>query len=417
MKLVKNITLLSLMSLSTIGLAQYTAQWTTAPQNIDLVNSQSLKNGMQPVNHEQQPVTFHYSLLGHEPLADNNQGYLAESKQYWLNTSAEKLSRGIELPVTSDLAVIRINPLNPTKSSGSLNQQDIVIKQFDQTLNVDVFANTEQLKATGMPVADHTVAMNVNTQPGLLHLSMPTATKSLSKGDTFVVHVFEPNSDYVLQLKTSQQQYAANQTIKISSQLLSQQGVNDMSISGYITQPNGEKVADLSFQPNKKGDYHATIDQLTGQSLAQGLWEIHSIATSEVNGLKVMRDVSSAFALSLPTARINPQITVNNHALKLGLDVAQAGRYEVSGVLSGMDANGEKQPIAMLMSAAQLNKGQASLNLDLPSDLIRQSGFQGPFVVDHISLKNQSLMVPVQQLNAAIQLKPIKKPIDVTDLR
>jgi hypothetical protein len=369
------------------------------------------------VNNEQQAVKFHYSLLGSEPLSDNNQGYLAESKQYWLNTTASKLGQGIQLPVTSDLAVIRINPLNPSTSSKSLNQQDIVINQFDQTLTVDVFANSEQLKATGMPVSDHTVALKVRTQPGMLTLSMPTATKSLTKGDTFVVHVFEPNSDYSLQLKTSQQQYAANQLITVNSQMLSQQGAHQMSIQGYITQPNGKKVADLNFQPHKNGDYQASTDQLTGQSLAHGLWEIHTVASSNINGLKVMRDVSTAFALSLPTARINQQMAVNNHVLKLGLDVAVAGRYELSGVLSGINNQGEKQPIAMLMSAAQLNKGQVALNLDLPQDLIHQSGFKGPFVVDHINLKNQSLMVPVQQLSSSIQLRPIQKHFDQTDLQ
>lgn len=417
MKLIKNITILSLLSLSTLSLAQYTPEWTESPQEIDLVDSQSLKSISDPANTEQKSVNFHFSLLGSEPLIDNNQGYLAESKQYWLNTDAQKLKQGLQLPVTSDLTVIRINPLNPSKSSQALNQQDIVVTQFDQNLSVDVFANSEQLKATGMPVSDHTVALEVQTQPGMLTLSMPTATKSLTKDDTFVVHVFEPNSEYVLQLKTSQQQYAAHQVVKINSQLLSHQGNNDMTMTGYISQPNGEKVADLNFQPNKNGDYQASTDQLTGQSLAHGLWEVHTVASSDINGLKVMRDVSSAFVLSLPTARINQQMTVQNHTLKLGLDVAVAGRYEVSGVLSGINAQGEKQAIAMLMSAAQLNKGQADLTLDLPQDLIRQSGFTGPFVVDHINLKNQSLMVPVQQLSAGIQLMPHDKPIDQDDLR
>ncbi len=417
MKSIKNLFIICLLSLSTIGFAQFTPEWIQAPQPIDLVDSQSLKSFVTPVNNEQQAVKFHYSLLGTENPVSQNNGYLAESKQYWLNTTANKLSQGIALPVTSDLAVIRINPLNPTKSSASLSRQDIVVTQFDQPLNVSVFANTEQLKATGMPVADHTVAMNVNTQPGLMTLRLPNANKTLSKGETFVVHVFEPNSDYVLQLKTSQQQYAAGQSLKISSQLLSQQHNHNMTISGYITQPNGEKVADLDFQATQSGDYQAVLESLNGQSLAHGLWEVHTVASTEVNGLKLMRDVSSAFAISLPLARVNQQLNVQNDTLKMGLDVAVAGRYEISAVLSGMDSQGVKKPIAMLMSAAQLNKGQANLSLDLPQDLIRQSGFKGPFVVDHINLKNQSLMVPVQQLNAGIQLMPVNRPIDQSDLR
>lgn len=412
MKSIKNLSIVSLLGLSTLASAQFTPEWTATPQQLDLVDNSSLKTITQPINHEQQAVRFHYSLLGTEMPVSQNQGYLAESKQYWLNTTAKKLSQGIELPVTSDLAVIRINPLTPSKKSASLKQQDIVISQFGQILTPSVFADSDQLKAIGMPVSDHTVAMNVTTRPGLLNLSLPNATKSLSKDNTIVIHVYEPNSDYVLQLKTSQQQYGGNQAIKINSQMMAAHSVVGMNLAGYVTRPNGEKVADLSFEPTKNGDLQAVIESLQGQSLAHGLWEVHTVANSDVNGLKVIRDVSSAFAVSLPVAQFNRQLTVQNQGLKMGLDVAVAGRYEVSAVLSGIHASGEKQPIAMLMSAAQLNKGQTSLSLDLPKDLISQSGLNGPFVVDHISLKNQSLMVPVQQLSAGIQLLPRSKPVE-----
>ncbi|GAA4826126.1 hypothetical protein GCM10011365_06890 [Marinicella pacifica] len=417
MNTIKKLSIVSLLGLSSFALAQYTSEWTQLPQQVELVNNGSLKNFAEPVNHEQQTINFHFSLLGDVAPTTQNQGYLAESKQYWLNATADKLSQGIELPVTSDLAVIRINPLNPNKSTASFSQQDIVVSQFGQPLEVAVFANAEQLKATGMPVSDHTVAMNVNTRPGLLRLSLPQANKSLAKGNIFVVHVFEPNSDYVLQLKTSQQQYSANQAFKVSSQLLSAQHSHNMLISGYITGPNGDKVADLVFNPTKNGDYEALMAPLSGQSLAHGLWEVHTVASSDVNGLKVMRDVSSAFAVSVPLARFNHALTVENHNLKMGLDVAMAGRYEVSAVLSGMDAAGEKQPLAMLMSAAQLNKGQAFLQLELPRDLIKQSGLTAPFIIEQINLKNQSLMVPVQQISATIQLLPLEKPINRGDIR
>ena len=122
MKSIKNLSIVSLLGLSTLASAQFTPEWTATPQQLDLVDNSSLKTITQPINHEQQAVRFHYSLLGTEMPVSQNQGYLAESKQYWLNTTAKKLSQGIELPVTSDLAVIRINPLTPSKKSASLKQ-------------------------------------------------------------------------------------------------------------------------------------------------------------------------------------------------------------------------------------------------------------------------------------------------------
>jgi hypothetical protein len=120
--------------------------------------------------------------------------------------------------------------------------------------------------------------------------------------------------------------------------------------------------------------------------------------------------------VSLPIARFNLALTVNNNTLKVGLDVSVSGRYEVSGVLSGVNKKGEKQPIAMLMTAAQLSKGQAALSLDIPQDLIKQSDLQGPYIIDNMSLKNQSLMVPVQQLDKGIRLMPQAR-LDLTDNR
>lgn len=412
MKNFKIISMLSLMGLANLTLAQVDANWLETPKQANLLTAVSNKSIGTPINQERTPITYHYSLIGTAPLTLNNQGYVAESKQYWLNAKAGQLNKGIKLPVTSNLAVIRINPLQPEKSFGGLNQQQVKVSQFDQEIAVTTFVNDDQLKATGMAVADYTVAFKVNTEPGELTLMLNGTTKS---GGDYIIHVFEPNSDYSMQLQTKQTQFNSQEAFKVQAQMQSSTGLSAMNVQAYISQPNGDKFADLVFEKTANGDYAAQLPALPGRSMAHGLWEIHSVANSEINGLKVMRDVSSAFAVEMPTARFKQQLAVDKNTLKLGLDVAIEGRYEVSGVLSGFTNDGVRQPIAMLMSAKWLTAGNQQLGLDLPMKLIKQSGLQGPFVVEQVSLKNQTLMVPVQQVNAGIQVR--LPTTELTDLR
>ncbi len=412
MKHYKIISMLSLLGLANLTSAQVDANWLESPKQIPLLTAVATKALAKPVNHERTPITYNYSLIGTAPLNYNNQGYVAESKQYWLNAKAGQLNSGIKLPITSDLAVIRINPLQQLKSSGGLNQNQVKVTQFDQELAVSSFVSGDQLKATGMSVTDQTVAFKVNTVPGELTLMLSGAVKST--GD-YVIHVFEPNSDYSLQLQTKQTQFNSEEAFKVQAQMQSSTGPSDMNIQAYISQPNGEKFSDLKFKKSTNGDYEAQLSALPGRSLAHGLWEIHSIASSEINGLKVMRDVSSAFAVEMPTARFNRQLVVEAKTMNIGLDVAIEGRYEVSGVLSGFTKDGIKQPIAMLMTAKWLTTGSHQLGLDLPMKLIKESGLQDPFLVEQVSLKNQTLMVPVQQVNAGIQVRLPTR--ELTDLR
>jgi len=412
MKNYKIISMLSLMGLANLTTAQVDANWLEAPKLANLLTTSTEKSISKPVNQERTSVSYNYSLIGSAAVNPNNQGYVAESKQYWLDAKAGQLKSGIKLPVTSDLAVIRINPLQPEKSFAGIKPSQINVSQNQQALTVSTFANSAQLKATGMPVSESTVAFKVNTQPGELTLMLNGANKS---GGDYVIHVFEPNSDYSLQLQTKQLQFNSEESFKVQAQMQSPSGLSAMNFQAYISQPNGEKFTDLKFKQAANGDYAAQLPALPGRSLANGLWEIHGVASSEINGLKVMRDVSSAFAVEMPTARFNRQLTADKNTLNVGLDVAIEGRYEISGILYGFTENNVKQPIAMLMSANWLATGNQQLGLDLPMALIQQSGLKGAYVVEQISLKNQTLMVPVQHIDAGIQVRLPER--EISDLR
>jgi len=354
------------------------------------------------INSNQDRVAFNQSLIGQEYNAYVNNGYVSESKQYWLDTDAQKLSQGVVLPITSNTAIIRVSPLHVNNKSSAIEQQQVELSMKGIALNPSTFANSQQLKATGMSVSDHTVAMKVTAQAGDLMLKVNGLTAGGS--DPFTLHVFEPESEHVLSLKTVHQSHVDNEPVVIKASMNDTAGTLPMQINGYITAPGGEKVQDLTFKAGSNGGYETSVSGLHGRSLSNGLWEVHTISETMVDGVKVLRDASSAFAVDLSSAQFDGNLGFEKNLLNVGIDNALAGRYEIRGTLLGHDANKGLQPIALMMTAQWLKAGSQTLAFDWPTDLVESSGLQPPFLIKGVELKNQSLMAPVQRIESGIKL-------------
>ena len=393
----KTTMLVSLLAASHIGMAASDILWVEAPEMKPLHSLQQQKASAAN-QWQQQAVQYNFSLIGEEIKAAKNTGFVAESKSFYMDVNGVELVAGISIPVASNTAVIRISSID---EKVQLQGQQVELSQLSTPLSTSVMATGEQLNKLGMPVAENTVAFKVNHQPGSLQLKLNQI--SPSKDTKFVIHVLEPDSPYSLTMTTAKQLYQAGETLTVKAALLHENGNLPISMQGYISQPNGEKFADLKFKVNKSGQMVADLAQLPFQSMNEGLWEVHTIAKSEVAGQTILRDVSSAFAVSVPTAQFNGQLTLSKAGINLGVNNILSSRYEASGILMGHDDAGNPQPIAMLMTADWLKQGEATLSFKLPQDLINESGLQAPFLVSQLSLKNQSLMAPVQQINSGFQ--------------
>ncbi len=401
---------LNLLLLSFCSLAQAEINWITPPvqQPLDDTNRELNKSRQS----EQPAISYNQPLLGEADIQVQNQGFAIESKQFWLDTNARELSKGLLIPLTSDLAIIRINPLEVSAQSKSVSAEQLELSIKGQAVEPSVFVDANQLKATGMPVSDSTVAFKVQAQPGNLLVKLNGLAKSNA---SFVVHVFEPESNHVLQLSTSQQRYDSGADVVVKSQMNVHGSLAAMQIQGYLTNPLGEKVADLTFQADKQGGFQAVIPNMKGQSLKGGLWEVHTITEAQVDGVKVLRDAATAFAVNMATARFSGKLQIAEQKISLGIENVLPARYEIRGLLYGMDALGEKQPIALMMSAKWLDAGVSDINFDLPLNLIEQSGLKAPFTVEHLELKNQTDMVPVQMVNNGFKMTEF--PTQLRDYR
>ena len=393
----KKIILASLLAASQFSLAESSINWIEAPAIKTLPSLQQTK-AVTANEWQNEVVQYNIDAIGSDIKTVENKGYVAESKSFYMDVNGIDLSKGIDIPVASNSAVIRISSL---AENIQIDGSQIELSQGQTQIAKNVMATGEELNSLGMAVPEHTIALKVSHQPGDLRLQI-NGLKTTSN-DRFVIYVLEPESPYRLAMTTTKQLYQAGETLTVKAELLTDDEKLPVSMHGYISQPNGEKFADLKFTTDVDGEMSASLAQLPLAALSNGLWEVHTIAKSESTGQTILRDVSSAFAVTVPTAQFNGQLKMTQTEIELGIDNNMSSRYEASGLLMGQDKAGHAQPIAMLMTADWLVQGDTKLSFKLPQDLITQSGLTAPFVVTQLNLKNQSLMAPVQQLDSGFQ--------------
>lgn len=386
------------------------AQWaTTLSNNKSTLINQAVKTPQ--VNTNRQAVSFSYKLEAETALDFNNKPFVGNSRQYWLDSTGNKLLQGIQLPVTGGDTIIRISPLSNNKSV-QLTASMIQIQNNGKDANIQVFADSADLKATGAAFSDNSIALKVQSQPGSLNLKLD----NFDGNTPFVIHVFEPKSTYVLSLAATKATFNANQEININTQMLAADKSIQSSLQGYINRPDGSVLGELKFNQNKNGSYSAKLPAIGAQGLAQGLWEVHVFAKSNDKGIEIMRDVQTSFAVNLNTAEFNNTLKMSTNNIEVGINVGLEGRYEVRGVLMGTNKAGKMQPIAMTMTADWLTAGQKSIALKLDSKLIAESGLTAPFSLKNVQLTNQTYLAPVQTIKSGINITGFDFDVEL-DLR
>ncbi len=393
-----------LLSLLTSAAQAQQVKWNADLPSHDLIDfTRKSIQAPQPVNTEKTPLQFSYALTDKLDLSFANEGYTDSSRQYWLDVESQALLDGIDLPVTHESAVVRISPLLQAsdKRAVEFTAANVELTLNGLTVKPQVFADSESLKATGAPFADATVAFKVNTRPGVLKVKVNGAANDATP---YVVHVLEPQSKIALDMGSQKALYHANETLVIDSTLHTAVGTAQASLTGYISKPDGSVHSHLKFVANGQGGYTASVPLPDGVSQADGLWGIHTFAQSEVNGDKVLRDAHSSFSVELNSARFNGRLEWQDNRLEVGITNALEGRYEVKGILYGVDADGAAQPFAVTMSAAWLKVGEQAISLDVRQKLLQDSGLSAPFELRNVQLVNQSLISPVQTVLAGIAL-------------
>jgi hypothetical protein len=336
---------------------------------------------------------------------------VARSKEYRLDVSADELRAGVPLPLVSRGATVRLNPVPvpPGETSekalaarvvapASLVLVDPQGKALADGSAMELMAGAEDLKAAGAPFAEGTTAFRLRSDlpAGQWQLRAP----ALAGADRYTVFVLEANSDLALTAQAQRPAYLAGQTLTVHAGLVrGEESLPVDEIRGLMASPDG-RAFEVTWAAEGDG-YRADLPLEGAVSGQDGLWEAHLSIRAEVDGVTALRNVKTAFAVALPTARLGDlgalgarrSIDQDGLALTLPIEVGSAGRYQLHGVLYGTAEDGTPVALGVGQSAAWLEPGNGALELVFSDEVLNaRPGVGAPYHVQDLRLLDQARM-------------------------
>jgi hypothetical protein len=350
---------------------------------------------------ERAPVQVSHPLDANQTI-NAPQPFVAQSREFWSDVGETELRGSVKLNITSPGAVIR---LSPQRGAGAaLDPAGVLIRSGGKQLRADeasaAIADTKALRSAGMDVPSGSLAFRLapTLARGEIEIAAPHAQ------GRYLLHVFEPNSAVVLGFTADRDTVLVGSTITFHVNLV---GRDLRHASGLVTAPDGYS-ADLRFSRAADGGLAAHFTPDAAHTSGPQLWEAH-VFTASKDAHAVLRDATTAFAVSTPTARLAG--AAEAHADSTGLhasfelDAGAASRYQISGVLYGTGSDGAMRAVALAQSAEWLDSGKCRIELRFDADSVASSGMHAPFEVRDLRLIDQATMSLIERRERALHIE------------
>jgi hypothetical protein len=390
-----------LMTLALAGTAQ--AASLLPPGDGDASPSRLVAAPLPAGEFERQPVSFAWAL---DPMAELSRPapHLAESREYWIQADAAELQRGLSIDTTAPGAVIRLSPVDGRATvDPSLLRVSKAGRNIAQPQSFQRTANAAQLRAAGMDVPDGSAIVQLAKEhgQGRFQLQLPKAR------NRYLVHVYEPDSPYVLKAQAARGQLLAGDTLEVAAVM--QRGERALpggELQGQLVSPSGRSYP-LTFGGGKA---RLTVPLEAGSE--PGLWEVQLFAGQVQGGASVQRDARTAIEIARPTARLAGGVGFDAAALRFALpvQVAAEGRYEVRGTLYATGRDGVSRPVSQAQAANWLRPGQRSLALAFDRGHV-PTGYGAPFELRFLELKDQTRMGTLETRELAVRERGGSAPV------
>ncbi|NMD50169.1 DUF4785 family protein [Shewanella sp. DNRA4] len=390
-----------------------------APTQSDLVDTNIASPTLAPINTSTDYVSFITPLYGEYQASQPVLEQASQSDEYWLNVTGAELNAGVQLNLSQAGSLVRIAPRGDV-STGALMHAEAVapervqIQRIGQTPQgknaspqateslVKSLVSAEALASAGLADDSSALQMSEKATAGAyrLQVSQPLVAKA-----NYLVNVKEKGSPYQLSIKAPSAIAADAQTVGVKLAL--SQSDNQFAPQAKLKQADGTEQA---LAMVKQGDeWQALVPTyLPLASSNAGLSEIEVTVQTQVDGRPVQRTVKTAFKSYVNSASIKPEVlTVWDkgvpNQVNFELNVAEAGRFGLSGVLTGTNAEGKKVAIMRTQAATWLTPESPKLKLMFDPKLIQASGLQPPFELNELELQDQGQMARLSfQANALV---------------
>jgi hypothetical protein len=358
---------------------------------------------------ERAPVAMSWAVGG--AIATAPQSFVAQSREYYTEVSADQLAAGVTLHTTSPRALVRLQPLadgDAPRAKLAIHPQSLVLtsgagRAYASGSGMEQLVGADKLNLADIPFAEGTSAFRVHPQLGAGALTL--RAPELHGSARYLLNVVEPDSPFTLTMQTGAPTYLHGQQLLVLPELVEPGArLAPGKIDAFVTSPGGRSFP-ITFKAGKDGRLSAALKLDADEAPAPGLWEVHASSEALVRGLKVKRSLRLAFGVAMPVARLDGNAAMANlpgsTGVRLGVDVGAPGRYEVRALLYGM-VGGAMKPLGVAHAADWLDAGRGQLVLRYGAELL--AGAVAPFELRDLNLLDQGRMGVLQRQQRAIIL-------------
>lgn len=390
---------LALLPVAALALAQR-GPALAPPAAGDLVVGQLVAGVRTPAaDVERRPLEF-FQPLAADTRLEAAPPHLAESREYWQRVDGDALRAGYALALTAPGAVVLVSP---AAGAEPLVRSQLAIDSNGSRLPLDRAGDTlvdaQALRAAGMEVAPGSVGFRL--RPGFEADAALVVAGAL--GD-YVLHVFEPASRDVASARAQADTVHAGGTVQVQVALAG--GGRIEAASGVLVSPAGQAF-DVDYAAAADGGLVGTVAVPAGAGGEPGLWDLRTSVAASGRAGAFQRDVRIAVAVVAPVARLNGEVeravrrVDGALELRLGIEVASAGRYELRGVLHGSDGKGARVALGLAQAAAWLEPGTGTLALAFP--VLSGGSVSGPFELRDLQLVDQTRIAVLERRALALR--------------
>jgi hypothetical protein len=354
---------------------------------------------------EDAPVRFAWPL---DDVSGTPAAARVTSRQYFVDATGAKLASGLALPLSARGAVIRVSALDDgadLRIAPDSVRLSVDGRAFDNASVMRMVADGPALNRQGMAAPPATLAFKLDPRVPAGQLELQVA--GIGARQPVVVHVFEPESDWVAELSLPRHSYFGGETLAFEFGL--SEGADRIavkSVQAVLTDP----FADRSWTLEVDGDAGRLVGPAPADRYVsghRGLFEAHVYLEAAHAGRVIRRDLKLPVAVVPPLARLTGRTSArldDGLDIAVGIETVAPGRFQVNGRIFGTAPDGTLRPLAMAQSAARIDGRFGTVTLAVDRDLVAGSGLSAPFEVRGLELLDQGRMFLLQRQARALRL-------------
>jgi Domain of unknown function (DUF4785) len=384
----------------------------TAAGGVGLVGGASL---IDAVNFEKNRVGLSWKVDG-SAIHETPVPHRASSRQYWSYVSANDLSRGTTIAISSPGAIVKLSPATPSgAASKALPLEELLITDAAGTRYagvdaVELGATYDEFQAGELTFGPGTTLFKLRPELGAGPLQLSLREAASAPSYDVLVHVFEPQSEVALELQAGSDSYLKGQTLEFTTQWKGDVAPKPETLRAEVVSPDGTRTP-VQLVAGAAGSFVGSLPLIQEATKPGELWELRVDAQAEGPAGITRRTVRSSFAYALGTAGLDPIVSLagwpaqDDLTLRFGVQVGSAGRYALTGVLYGTNAAGELVPFLMSQAAATSEAaGKSGIELLFEDYKTAGAGLSAPYEVRDLRLLDQTRMGLLHRQARAIVL-------------